>query len=68
MCDVAEDVSGSELARALGVDPRTVQRWHASGAIRPAWTTPGGWHRWNIDDVRRQLGMDAERPATPEQG
>lgn len=57
MLTMPDDVSTSELARELRVDMRTVQRWHAAGNITPAWTTPGGWHRWNVADVRRQLGM-----------
>lgn len=55
-----DTVTTKELAAALRVHVRTVQRWTAEGAISPSWRTPGGRPRYNITEVRRQLGMPAE--------
>ena len=62
-CDRQSVAGGSttgQLAEELEVHVRTVQRWHREGAIQPAWVTPGGHPRWDVDDVRRQLA-DAQR-------
>jgi hypothetical protein len=55
-----ELVSTPELAKALGLSLRSVQRYIAAGKIVPDLTTPGGpggrgQHRWNIERVREQL-------------
>ena len=50
----------AELAAELHVDPSTLRRWVEKRTIRPAFTTPGGHHRFVAEDVRRQL---AERAA-----
>lgn len=50
-----EVVTTSELARALGLSLRSVQRYIAARQITPELTTPGGHHRWIVDDVREQL-------------
>jgi hypothetical protein len=44
-----------QLAAALGLHLRSVQRYRAKGQITPELTTPGGHHRWDVDNVRRQL-------------
>lgn len=44
-----------ELAKALGVSRGAVQSWQRGGLITPQFTTPGGHHRWVLDDVRAQL-------------
>lgn len=48
-------VTTSELARALGLSLRSVQRYIATGHITPELTTPGGHHRWDVDKVREQF-------------
>ena len=55
-----ELVSTPELAKALGLSLRSVQRYIAAGKIVPDLTTPGGpggrgQHRWNVERVREQL-------------
>jgi hypothetical protein len=73
-CDrqsVAGGTTTGQLASELEVHVRTVQRWHREGLIRPAWVTPGGHPRWDVDDVRRQLadlqrGRDEGPPFSPE--
>jgi excisionase family DNA binding protein len=56
-------LTSRETAEQLGVGLSTLQRWAAAGIIEPAWRTPGGHARWDIDSVRRQLGIaDDRRP------
>lgn len=50
-----ELLTTSELARALGLSLRSVQRYIRAGYITPDLTTPGGHHRWNPENVRAQL-------------
>jgi excisionase family DNA binding protein len=45
----------SELADALSLSLKSIQRYLRDGKITPAYTTPGGHHRWDLDDVREQL-------------
>jgi DNA-binding transcriptional MerR regulator len=44
-----------ELARALSLSTKSIQRYLRDGKIKPAYTTPGGHHRWDLADVTRQL-------------
>jgi excisionase family DNA binding protein len=44
-----------EAARAVGVSHRSLVRWAQEGTVTPAWRTPGGHLRWDIDQLRRQL-------------
>jgi DNA-binding transcriptional MerR regulator len=44
-----------QLAAALGLSLRSVQRYHQDGKIQPEYTTPGGQHRWNLENVLAQL-------------
>lgn len=46
-----------EAADELGIGISTLQAWAAKGIVEPAWRTPGGHARWDIDDLRRQLDM-----------
>lgn len=45
----------SEAAKAIRVSATTLNRWVNEGKVTPAWTTPGGQHRWDIEDLKRQL-------------
>lgn len=49
-----------KAARALGIDPATLWRWYQDGRARPAWVTPGGHARWDLADLRRQLGLSVD--------
>jgi hypothetical protein len=44
-------------ADRVGVGLSTLQRWAAQGIVKPAWRTPGGQARWDVDDLRVQLNM-----------
>jgi excisionase family DNA binding protein len=48
-------VTTGEAAKALGVGLTTLQRWAHAGLVTPAFRTPGGHFRWDIDDLRSQL-------------
>ena len=50
-------LSSTDLAKRLGINTRTVSRWVQEGKLTPAYTTPGGQHRFHWEDVRRQLGL-----------
>lgn len=50
-------VTSRKAAAAIGVGLSTLQGWAHRGLITPAWRTPGGQARWDVDDLRRQLGM-----------
>lgn len=59
-------VTSVDAAKALGVGRTTLWRWQRDGFIAPAWTTPKGHARWDLDDLRRQLmgsDMTAAEPA-----
>lgn len=66
MTAVAEDrshlVSTSEAARQLGIAQSTLSRWASAGIVTPAWRTPGGHMRWDVDDLEHQLEQ-RENPA-----
>lgn len=47
----------AEVARALGVGPKTVTRWAAAGKL-PALRTIGGHRRFRESDVRALLEGD----------
>lgn len=59
ICAVPEEstplVSTGRAARALSIAPRTLQRYLEAGIVRPAEQTAGGHHRWDVDDLRRQI-------------
>jgi excisionase family DNA binding protein len=50
-------VTTAEAARRIGVGVSTLQRWAAQGLVAPAWRTPGGQARWDVDDLKAQLRM-----------
>lgn len=54
-----------EAAKALGLSPRTVQRYVTAGLITPDLTLPSGKYRWDVDRLREQINAiprDEERP------
>jgi 8-oxo-dGTP pyrophosphatase MutT (NUDIX family) len=53
-------------AEAIGVGVSTLQSWAAKGLVRPAWRTAGGQARWDLDDLRSQLGAPDESADMPE--
>lgn len=58
-------VTSRKAAEAVGVGLSTLQAWAARGIVTPAWRTPGGQARWDVDDLRRQLGMPDKRVMSP---
>jgi len=56
-------LTSGEAADKIGVSRGSLQRWARDGRVKPAMTTPGGQYRWELPDLRRQLGMapDDER-------
>jgi predicted site-specific integrase-resolvase len=54
-------ITTAELGKVLKVSQRTLARWAADGTLRPALTLPNGHHRWDLDDVRRQLRERRQR-------
>jgi 8-oxo-dGTP diphosphatase len=56
-------VTSAKAAEAVGVGLSTLQAWAARGIVTPAWRTPGGQARWDVDDLRRQLKMPAPSAA-----
>ncbi|MDD7968706.1 MerR family DNA-binding transcriptional regulator [Actinomycetospora lemnae] len=56
----SELVSTPEAAKALGVSPRTLQRYVRNGQVTPEITLPSGQYRWNVAKLRRQIGMADE--------
>jgi hypothetical protein len=57
------DATSSEAATDLHVGVSTLQSWAAKGLVQPKWRTPGGHARWDIDDLRKQLGLPSEGAA-----
>jgi excisionase family DNA binding protein len=50
-------LTSTDVAKRLSVSNRTVARWVREGKLTPAYTTPGGQHRFRWDEVRKQLGL-----------
>jgi hypothetical protein len=50
-----ELVTTAELARALGLSVRSIQRYVATGKLTPDLITPGRHWRWDVDRVRQAL-------------
>ena len=61
---VAEErlVTTAELARALGLSARTIQRYREGGVLVPELVSAGGHARWDVAKVRTRLRSLAERP------
>jgi excisionase family DNA binding protein len=45
----------AQVARELGISPRTVVRYADRGWITPTRVLPSGHRRWRLTDVRDQL-------------
>lgn len=56
--DQSHLVRSGVAARALGVKIVTLNRWVDTGKVKPAWTTPGGQYRWDLDDLKRQVSRN----------
>lgn len=56
----------SQAAAALDVDPSTLWRWQLKGRVTPAWTTPGGQARWDLDELHTQLGIHLRGDHVPD--
>lgn len=48
-------LSTTEAAKALGISPRSLTRWVASGRVVPKLVTPGGHARFDLAELREQL-------------
>lgn len=44
-----------QLAKETGLSHSTLTAYAASGALVPAWRTPGGHLRWDLEDAKHQL-------------
>lgn len=60
--DDGKVVTSTQLAKALGLSARSIQRYVQAGVIKPEFTTPGGHYRWSVERVREQLRALRERP------
>lgn len=47
-------------AKALGISPRTLQRYVAAGLIKPDLTLPSGRYRWDVEKLRDQINALAD--------
>jgi len=54
-------VTTAELARALGLSARIIQRYRQAGLPEPELVSAGGHARWDVDKVRSTLRSLAER-------
>jgi DNA-binding transcriptional MerR regulator len=54
-------VTTAELARVLGLSPRTIQKYRADGVLVPDVESPGGHARWDVEKVRAKLAELAKR-------
>lgn len=53
-------IGTSELAAALGVSTKTIQRYRRAGMIRPAIAMRNNHARWRLSDVLKQLAESNE--------
>jgi predicted site-specific integrase-resolvase len=44
-----------EAAEAIGISPRTLQRYVTEKKVRPTLRLPSGQMRWDLDDLKNQL-------------
>lgn len=50
-------VGTKEAAPLIGVHRSTLHAWWKSGRVTPDWITPGGQARWDVERLKRQLGI-----------
>jgi DNA-binding transcriptional MerR regulator len=55
-------VTTSELARALSLSNRTIQRYRSLGVLVPELESPGGHARWDVEKVKQQLRELRRKP------
>ena len=48
-------VSTGEASKALGISRRTLAEYARTGQLTPALTLPSGYHKWDVEEIRRQL-------------
>lgn len=48
-------VTTPDAARALGISPRTLQRYVRNGVVTPEITLPSGQYRWDVAKLRAQI-------------
>ncbi len=53
-------LTSGEAADEIGISRASLQRWAREGKVQPVMTTPGGQYRWELTDLRRQLGMQPQ--------
>jgi len=51
-------VGTGEAARRLGIARTTLARWVTEGRLKPTVRTMGGHLRWDMTDLRSQLGEE----------
>lgn len=54
-------VGTKEAARQIGIDRSTLHGWWKAGRCKPDWVTPGGHARWDVEKLKRQLGISPYR-------
>jgi DNA-binding transcriptional MerR regulator len=54
-------ITTRELARAIGLSDRTIQRYRSEGLITPEIETKGGHARWDVEKVKAELREMARR-------
>ena len=63
----AELLTTAQAARWLGVSRRTLARYAELGWLVPTVTLPSGHHRWELEELRRQVReLPRQRPADDE--
>lgn len=53
-----------ELAEALQLAQSTLRHYRSAGRLTPRTQTPGGHARWDLDQVRRELGYGDPAPGS----
>jgi DNA-binding transcriptional MerR regulator len=51
----AKLLTTAQAAAELGISRRTLARYVEQGVAAPALTLPSGHHRWDLEDLQRQL-------------
>jgi DNA-binding transcriptional MerR regulator len=50
-----ELLTTAQVAKLIGISPRTLVRYAERGYVTPAFVLPSGHRRWKIDELRRQI-------------